>query len=245
MFENMYGGLHGRVLLPSDIDADRDGVDDRWDQCLNELENYNDYLDTDGCPDSVDVVDSAYAFSDADGDGIQNSIDECPLDRERYNGFQDEDGCPDSIEKQIVGDADEKDLQYISNIEFEDIDLSFGIVTQSTLVEIIAENESDLTELIIDADEIVTQSTLQIIEENEIDLTELSVWTGRTSITMNVEDTKTTPACLYYNSNFKDCIRDVEEVTSDSTDVKIGFFGATPVSPNPAFTTAAIHSALP
>jgi len=56
MFEQMYGYTHGRVLLPSDIDADRDGVDDRWDQCLNELENYNDYLDTDGCPDSVDVV---------------------------------------------------------------------------------------------------------------------------------------------------------------------------------------------
>jgi len=228
MFEYMYGGLHGRVLLSSDIDADRDGVDDRWDQCLNELENYNDYLDTDGCPDSVDVVDSTYAFSDADGDGIQNSIDECPLDRERYNGFQDEDGCPDNIEKQIVGDADDKDLQYLSNIEFGDIDLSFGLVTQSTLLDIIAENESDLTDLIIEADEIVTQSTLlQIVAENEIDLTELSVWTGRSNITMNVEDKKT-PHCLYYNSNFEDCIRDIEEGTSDSTGAKIGFFGATP-----------------
>jgi len=139
----------------------------------------------------------------------------------------------------------EKDLQYLSNIEFEDIDLSFGLVTQSTLLDIIAENESDLTDLIIEADEIVTQSTLlQIVAENEIDLTELSVWTGRSNIAMNVEDKKT-PHCLYYNSNFEECIRDIEEVTSASTGATIGFFGVTPASPNPAFTTAAIHSALP
>jgi len=119
-------------------------------------------------------------------------------------------------------DADVKDSQYLSNIEFEDIDLSFGLVTQSTLLDIIAENESDLTDLIIEADEIVTQSTLlQIVAENEIDLTELSVWTGRANITMNVEDKKT-PHCLYYNSNFEECIRGIEEGILDSTDANSG-----------------------
>ena len=43
-------------------DADGDGIDDRWDQCLTEKENYNDFLDTDGCPDVPGV--SKPALSD-------------------------------------------------------------------------------------------------------------------------------------------------------------------------------------
>ena len=30
-------------------DNDGDGVDDRWDQCLDEAENYNGFADNDGC----------------------------------------------------------------------------------------------------------------------------------------------------------------------------------------------------
>ena len=47
-------------------DTDGDGIDDRWDQCLNEPENYNGYLDWDGCIDdswsrfSKDLIDSDY-----------------------------------------------------------------------------------------------------------------------------------------------------------------------------------------
>ena len=32
-------------------DTDGDGIEDRWDQCIDEPENHNDYLDWDGCPD--------------------------------------------------------------------------------------------------------------------------------------------------------------------------------------------------
>ena len=32
-------------------DTDGDGIEDRWDQCIDEPENFNDYLDRDGCPD--------------------------------------------------------------------------------------------------------------------------------------------------------------------------------------------------
>ena len=52
-----------RCLIPNDysaispkyqsLDNDNDGVDDRWDQCLDESENYNGFLDTDGCPDVI------------------------------------------------------------------------------------------------------------------------------------------------------------------------------------------------
>ena len=35
------------------IDNDNDGIDDRWDQCLDESENYNGFVDTDGCPDVI------------------------------------------------------------------------------------------------------------------------------------------------------------------------------------------------
>ena len=31
-------------------DSDGDGIEDRWDTCIDEPENYNDYLDHDGCP---------------------------------------------------------------------------------------------------------------------------------------------------------------------------------------------------
>jgi len=188
MFVKMYPAkvFDGKTLLR---DADRDGVDDRLDQCLNELENYNDYLDTDGCPDSVDVVDSTYAFSDADGDGITD-LSFGPV--------------PQSISLQIIAENESDSIELIT--------VADKIVPQSTSLQIIAENESDSIELTTVADKIVPQSTsLQNIAENESDSIELTIWTGRTNITMNVEDTKTTPTCLYYSPNFKDCIRDIEE----------------------------------
>ena len=33
-------------------DTDGDGIEDRWDQCIDDAENYNNYLDWDGCPDT-------------------------------------------------------------------------------------------------------------------------------------------------------------------------------------------------
>ena len=53
-----------------------DGVDDRWDQCPEEPENYNDFADTDGCPDKIGIsipVDASMIDTDDDAipDGVQ------------------------------------------------------------------------------------------------------------------------------------------------------------------------------
>ncbi len=51
----------------SKLDSDMDGILDVFDACPLELETYNLYLDGDGCPDSVGVIDSTYTFPDTDG----------------------------------------------------------------------------------------------------------------------------------------------------------------------------------
>ena len=71
---------------------------------FTEPENYNNYLDTDGCPDILGVT--SLEAPDADYDGIPDTLDACPLDRENYNKFQDSDGCPDVLQLKITGDAD-------------------------------------------------------------------------------------------------------------------------------------------
>ncbi|NQY07695.1 MAG: outer membrane beta-barrel protein, partial [Flavobacteriaceae bacterium] len=85
-------------------DTDGDGIDDRWDACLDEPENYNGFLDTDGCPDVEGTT--AGDMVDADYDGIPDVDDSCPLERENYNKFEDTDGCPDVLQLMITGDAD-------------------------------------------------------------------------------------------------------------------------------------------
>ena len=77
-------------------DTDGDGIEDRWDACIDEPENYNDYLDWDGCPDVPGVTSSE--APDSDYDGIPDENDQCPLDRENYNKFEDSDGCPDVLQ---------------------------------------------------------------------------------------------------------------------------------------------------
>jgi outer membrane protein OmpA-like peptidoglycan-associated protein len=69
---------------PPDVDTDGDGIMDSRDQCINEPEDKDGYLDDDGCPDP-----------DNDGDGIVDANDKCVNDPEDYDGFQDDDGCPD------------------------------------------------------------------------------------------------------------------------------------------------------
>ena len=85
-------------------DTDGDGIEDRWDSCIDEPENYNDYLDHDGC---FDVPGSASdGLIDSDYDSIPDDVDACPFDRENFNKFQDEDGCPDEIKFTFTGDSD-------------------------------------------------------------------------------------------------------------------------------------------
>ena len=50
-------------------DTDGDGIDDRMDACIDEAENFNNYLDWDGCPDVLAADSTVPIYSDSDGDG--------------------------------------------------------------------------------------------------------------------------------------------------------------------------------
>jgi outer membrane protein OmpA-like peptidoglycan-associated protein len=94
-------------------DSDGDGVLDKIDNCPNEPEDYDNFLDEDGCPDvdndkdgvpdSLDkcpklagpAANNGCPDKDSDRDGIVNRLDKCPRVPEDKDGFQDEDGCPD------------------------------------------------------------------------------------------------------------------------------------------------------
>ena len=78
--------LHASILwtTPQHRDRDGDGIPDHKDQCPGEPEDFDGYMDWDGCPDL-----------DRDGDGIPDDVDVCPDVPEDHDGFQDDDGCPD------------------------------------------------------------------------------------------------------------------------------------------------------
>ena len=79
------------------MDNDNDGVDDRWDQCLDEPENYNGFLDFDGCPDIFGAVSTIVPITDSDLDGYDDEVDLCPSEPETWNKYNDTDGCPDKL----------------------------------------------------------------------------------------------------------------------------------------------------
>lgn len=74
-----YGQL--RVL---DVDTDGDGIFDLQDGCINQPETFNNFQDTDGCPDQAPVT------TDTDGDGILDDVDQC-VD---VVGVAENNGCP-------------------------------------------------------------------------------------------------------------------------------------------------------
>ncbi len=76
------------------LDRDRDGISDEFDECPYISETYNKFEDTDGCPDSVSEEKTKFEFPDSDGDGIDDRWDSCILLPETFNDFQDDDGCP-------------------------------------------------------------------------------------------------------------------------------------------------------
>ncbi|MDQ3335644.1 MAG: OmpA family protein [Myxococcota bacterium] len=65
-------------------DTDKDGFLDNVDKCVTEPEDFDEFEDTDGCPDLDD-----------DKDGITDASDKCKRDPEDKDTFQDEDGCPE------------------------------------------------------------------------------------------------------------------------------------------------------
>lgn len=111
----------GFVYEPSIGDRDGDGIKDDVDQCPDNPEDFDNYEDSDGCPeldnDNDGILDKedrcpnvpedmdgnqdrdgcpeSESPGDRDGDGILDKDDECPDDPEDKDGFEDEDGCPD------------------------------------------------------------------------------------------------------------------------------------------------------
>jgi outer membrane protein OmpA-like peptidoglycan-associated protein len=65
-------------------DDDADSIINEYDRCPNEVEDYDDFEDEDGCPDD-----------DNDGDGLSDDIDSCPSEAEDKDGYKDSDGCVD------------------------------------------------------------------------------------------------------------------------------------------------------
>ena len=53
-------------------DTDGDGIVDYLDLCPTQAETYNNYQDTDGCPDEFVIT------NDQDMDGIVDNLDQCP-----------------------------------------------------------------------------------------------------------------------------------------------------------------------
>ena len=91
-----------------ELDYDRDGVLDEFDECPMTSETYNKFEDTDGCPDSVSEEITQYQFPDSDGDGIEDRLDSCVNIPETFNDYLDYDGCPEIIPNisDVVKDSD-------------------------------------------------------------------------------------------------------------------------------------------
>ena len=80
-------------------DADRDGIPDEADVCVEQPEDEDGFEDEDGCPDT-----------DNDKDGILdvNEATDCLNEPEDLDDFEDEDGCPDpdNDEDGLLDEAD-------------------------------------------------------------------------------------------------------------------------------------------
>jgi|GEM_PF-632151 len=100
-------------LGPFTGDADKDGIPDDVDQCPTLAEDFDGFMDTDGCPDP-----------DNDGDGIPDVNDDCPNHAEDMDGWQDADGCPDvDNDGDGILDKDDKCPSVAENFNgFEDAD---------------------------------------------------------------------------------------------------------------------------
>ncbi|MBN2722862.1 MAG: hypothetical protein JXR95_02195 [Deltaproteobacteria bacterium] len=75
----------GNTNIPaSTIDSDGDGIADLNDKCPDDPEDFDGYMDKDGCPDL-----------DNDGDGIADADDACPNSRGPANKTDhSQNGCP-------------------------------------------------------------------------------------------------------------------------------------------------------
>jgi len=98
-----YGSPDVRVFLgynyttQRDDDLDGDGIRDSLDDCPVDPEDFDQFEDTNGCPDR-----------DNDKDGILDVNDKCPNQPEDFDAFEDDDGCPD-VDNDKDGILDDND----------------------------------------------------------------------------------------------------------------------------------------
>ena len=91
-----------------ELDFDKDGIFDEFDECPQRPETYNQFQDKDGCPDSLVDEKTKYEFPDSDGDGIEDRLDNCVDIPENINGYLDHDGCPEipAEKSELILDSD-------------------------------------------------------------------------------------------------------------------------------------------
>ncbi len=105
--------MGGTLYFGGSNDDDGDGIENQFDGCPNEAEDFDGYRDEDGCPEF-----------DNDFDGVLDGDDKCPLDAEDFDGYRDDDGCPDpDNDKDGVIDADDECPEEAEDMDgFEDQD---------------------------------------------------------------------------------------------------------------------------
>lgn len=82
-------------------DMDNDTIPNMQDQCPQQAEDFDGYMDDDGCPDA-----------DNDNDGLAGTVDCTPDHAEVFNNFKDEDGIPDGpgyVDTDVDGIPDQFD----------------------------------------------------------------------------------------------------------------------------------------
>lgn len=65
-------------------DKDGDGIKNKVDKCVEQVEDTDGFEDEDGCPEV-----------DNDDDRVEDQNDRCPMEPEDADQFEDGDGCPD------------------------------------------------------------------------------------------------------------------------------------------------------
>jgi OOP family OmpA-OmpF porin len=127
----MVRALLGLIYIAEPHDQDGDGLLDEKDACPVIAEDFDNFQDSDGCPDTdndddgigdaddkcPDQAEDPDDFEDSDGcpdvdndgDGLNDVNDACPNEAETKNGYKDEDGCPDEKDTDNDGIPDVRD----------------------------------------------------------------------------------------------------------------------------------------
>ncbi|MDP2314370.1 MAG: OmpA family protein [Pseudomonadota bacterium] len=83
-YQNLEWTLGFDLRYEEPPDKDKDGIKNKYDDCPEDPEDFDEFEDDDGCPEE-----------DNDKDGVRDARDDCPNDPEDRDDFEDGDGCPE------------------------------------------------------------------------------------------------------------------------------------------------------